>query len=170
MTYSVYDVTVPVFLRGFASLSAILDKGLAHAQAEGIDPADYVGARLIPDMLPLSGQVQRASDTAKGCVVRLSGAAAPAFPDEETSFADLQARIAKTVDVLKAAAPAAFEGAEAKEVILRAGGSEHRFTGSDYIFRHALPNFFFHFTTAYDILRMKGVPVGKQDFLAYRDR
>lgn len=165
MTFSVYDVTVPLFLRGFANLAAQLDKAADFAREKGIYPGELVAARLIDDMLPLAGQVQRASDTAKACAARLTGVTAPAFPDEEASLAELQARIEKTVVFLKSVPPEAFEGAEARGVTLRSRSGETHFTGRDYLFQHALPNFYFHLTTAYDILRMKGVPVGKKDFL-----
>ncbi|MCX5478521.1 DUF1993 domain-containing protein [Kaistia geumhonensis] len=167
MSFSIYDITIPVFRRGFTVLSAVLDKGLAHASAEGVDPATYVEARLAPDMLPLSGQVQRASDTAKACAARLTGLAAPSFPDEETSFEELQARIGRTVDYLASVDPAAFEGGEERQVTLRSRAGETPFVGRDYALQHALPNFFFHVTTAYGILRMKGVPVGKRDYLGF---
>lgn len=165
MTFSVYDVTVPLFLRGFANLTVHLDKAAAFAGEKGIDPRELVAARLIDDMLPLAGQVQRASDTAKAAAARLTGIAAPAFPDEEASLAELQARIGKTVDFLKSVSPEAFDGAEARTVTLRSRSGETHFVGRDYLFQHALPNFYFHLTTAYDILRMKGVPIGKTDFL-----
>ncbi len=167
MSFSAYDITIPVFERGFASLSSILAKGLAHAEAEGIDPASYVGARLSPDMLPLAGQVQRASDTAKGCAARLAGITPPSFADEEVSFADLEARIAKTRAFLAGVDASALDGADARTVVLRAGGHEHAFLGRDYILQHALPNFFFHVTTAYAILRQNGVPIGKRDYLGF---
>lgn len=167
MSFSIYDITVPVFRRGFTVLSAVLEKGVAHASAEGVDPASYVEARLAPDMLPLSGQVQRASDTAKAAAARLTGLAAPSFPDEETTFDELQARIARTVDYLASVDPAAFEGGEERQVLLRSRAGETPFVGRDYVLQHALPNFFFHVTTAYGILRMKGVPVGKRDYLGF---
>ena len=165
MTFSAYDVTVPLFLRGFANLAANLEKGLAFAEEQGIDPAELVGTRLIADMLPLSGQVQRASDTAKGAVARLTGLPAPSFPDEEKSFAELQARIANTVAFIGQVPREAFDGAEARPVTLKTRTSETHFIGRDYIFESALPNFYFHVTTAYAILRLKGVPIGKSDFL-----
>lgn len=165
MTFSVFDVTIPLFRRGFANLTAHLDKGEAYAADRGIDPAELVGARLISDMLPLSGQVQRASDTAKACAARLTGMEAPSFPDVEGTFDELRMRIARTVDFLDTVPPQAFEGAEARPVVLRTRTSETHFVGRDYLFQHALPNFYFHLATAYDILRMKGVSVGKTDFL-----
>lgn len=167
MTFSVYDLTIPVFERGFANLAAILDKGLAHAGETGIDPAELVEARLYEDMLPLAGQIQRASDTAKAAVARLTGTAAPSFPDEEKSFAELQARIEKTVAFLRSVDASAFAGAEERAVVLRSRTGETPFSGRDYLLRHALPNFFFHVTTAFDILRHEGVPIGKRDYLGF---
>ncbi|HWJ75637.1 MAG TPA: DUF1993 domain-containing protein [Kaistia sp.] len=167
MTFSAYDVTIPVFERGFANLSAILDKGVAFAEAGGFDPADLVEARLIADMDPLGAQVQRASDTAKACVARLAGITAPSFADEETSFPELQSRIARTLDFLRTVDAAALAGAEDRPVVLRSRAGEKQFIGRDYIFQHAVPNFFFHVTTAYDILRHKGVPIGKRDYLGF---
>lgn len=165
MTLSVYDVTVPVFLRAFDNLQAILDKGIAFAESEGIDPNSLVETRLFADMAPLSGQIQRASDTAKLCAARLTGVTPPSFPDEETTFAELKARIEKTVAFLKSVPPEAFEGAETRTVTLKTRTSETHFEGKDYVLKHALPNFFFHVTTAYAILRHKGVPIGKKDYL-----
>ncbi|SHE87398.1 hypothetical protein SAMN02745157_1123 [Kaistia soli DSM 19436] len=167
MTFSAYDVTIPVFERGFANLSAILDKGVAHAEAGGFDAANLVEARLAADMDPLRSQVQRASDTAKACVARLAGITAPSFADEETNFTELQARITKTLNFLRTIDRAALEGAEDRAVVLRSRGGEKHFVGRDYIFQHALPNFFFHVTTAYDILRHKGVSIGKRDYLGF---
>ncbi len=167
MSFSAYDITIPVFERGFANLSSILAKGLAHAEAAGIDPATYVEARLAADMLPLAGQIQRASDTAKGCAARLAGVTPPSFADEEVSFADLEARIARTRSFLAGIDRTALDGADARTVVLRAGGNERSFLGRDYILQHALPNFFFHVTTAYAILRQNGVPVGKRDYLGF---
>ena len=167
MTFSAYDITIPVFERGFANLTAVLAKGLAHAEQAGVDPNTYVETRLVADMDPLRSQIQRASDTAKGCAARLSGTAPPSFPDEEVTFADLQARIDKTRAYLAGFDAAAFAEAEERPVVLRNRAGETHFTGRDYILQHALPNFFFHVTTAYAILRHKGVPVGKRDYLGF---
>jgi len=156
---------VPVFGRAFASLSAILKKGEAHAAAAGGDPARLVEARLAPDMLTLAGQVQRASDTAKGAAARLSGRDNPSFPDEEKSFADLEERIAKTVAFLDGFGPDDFAGAEARTVTLSFRSGSVEFDGKRYLLGFVLPNFFFHVTTAYDILRHEGVEIGKRDFL-----
>lgn len=165
MTITLHTLTVPVFVRAFANLSAILDKGRDFADAEGIAHDELLTARLWPDMLPLTGQIQRASDTAKGAVVRLAGIANVAFEDNEVSFADLQGRIGKTVDFVKAVQPEAFAGREDAEIVLPGRGPERRASGRDYATAFVLPNFFFHVTTAYALLRQHGVPVGKLDYL-----
>jgi hypothetical protein len=155
-----YRASIPVFIRALDNLSAILKKGEAHAGS-----ASFVDARLAPDMLTLAGQVQRASDAAKGAVARLGGIDNPSFPDTEKTFAELQARIKKTIDFLQGVKPAQIDGSEQKTIEMKAGGRELKFTGIDYLLGFALPNFFFHVTTAYAILRHKGVPIGKMDYL-----
>jgi len=163
MALSIYEVSIPVFIRSFGNLQAILDKALAQSAADGIDPQTLVDARLAPDMLPLAGQIQRASDTAKGAGARLAGVDNPSFPDTETTFAELKARIDRTVEFLKSIPPEAFEGSETKSISMRNGAVQ--LDGRTYLLGHALPNFFFHVTTAYAILRHKGIAVGKQDYL-----
>jgi hypothetical protein len=163
-----YQASVPVFLHGFANLSAILDKGLAFADEQGVDPDALVQARLIEDMGPLSSQVQRASDTAKGCAARLAGIDMPSFEDNETTFPELQDRISRTVAFLQTVRPEQIDGSEERDVLLTAGKQSFAFKGQEFLLQHALPNFFFHVTTAYDILRHKGVPVGKRDYLGRR--
>lgn len=170
MPLSMYQASIPVFTRGLTVLSGLLRKGEAHARDNDLDPDELIGARLAPDMLPLSGQVQRASDTSKLSGMRLSGVAAPSFPDTETSFLELQERIAKTVAYLDSIPPDALEGSEDKPVALKVGGAEVDFTGTSYLLTFALPNFFFHVTTAHDILRHRGVSVGKRDYLALQGR
>ncbi len=165
MTLSMYDASVPVFVRGFTNLSAILGKGLASAEAREIDPAVFVSARLAPDMNQFSEQIQIASDNAKRAGARLTGTEAPPWPDDETTFAELQARIAKTIRYLQTLRPDQFEGAETREIVLKFPTRELKFTGRDYLFQFALPNFFFHVTTAYAILRHNGVDIGKWDYL-----
>jgi hypothetical protein len=155
-----YRASIPVFIRALDNLSAILKKGEAHAGS-----ASFIDARLAPDMLTLAGQVQRASDAAKGAVARLGGVDNPSFPDTEKTFAELQARIKKTIDFLQGVKPAQIDGSEQKTIEMKAGGRELKFTGIDYLLGFALPNFFFHVTTAYAILRHKGVPIGKMDYL-----
>ena len=165
MSLSMYDASVTVFLHNLKQLSHLLDKGLAHAQAAGIDPATLVQASLAEDMRPLSFQVQSASDASKLAVVRLTGVAAPSFADTETTFEELQARIANTRGWLQGVPREAFEGSEERAFTMRAGATELAFVGRAYLLHFALPNFFFHVTTAYDILRHKGVPIGKRDYL-----
>lgn len=168
MSISMYQASVPVFVRQLGALSAILDKAAAHASSQGVDPASYGQLRLAPDMLPLTSQVFIAADTAKGCAARLAGVEAPAFPDTEVTLAELQARITKTLDYLKTFAPAQIDGSEGREVVLKLRSGDRHFSGIDYLLGFALPNFFFHVTTAYDLLRHQGVPLGKLDYLGAR--
>jgi hypothetical protein len=165
MTLSMYQASVPVFLRGLEHLKGILAKGAAHAEAKKIDPAVFINARLAPDMLHLARQVQIASDAAKGCIARLAGVDVPSFPDTEITFPDLDARIGKTIDFVKGFTAAQIDGSEERTCILKTRTDEIKFRGQDYLLKLALPNFFFHVTTAYDILRHNGVEVGKSDYL-----
>ena len=165
MATQLYDLTVPLFLRGFHSMSACLAKGEAFAAEKGLDPAELVNARLIEDMAPLTGQVQRASDSAKLAMVRIGGVENVPMPDEEASFADLQARIAKTVAFLEAVPREAIDGKEDAPVEIKLPNRTLNFTGSTYVLGFVLPNFYFHVTTAYALLRHKGVPIGKMDYL-----
>jgi hypothetical protein len=160
MSISMYRASIPVFIRALGNLSAILKKGEAH---EG--SASFIDARLAPDMLTLAGQVQRASDAAKAAVARLGGIDNPSFADTEKTFAELQARIKKTVDFLQGVSPDKIDGSEQKKIEFQAGQRELKFTGTDYLLGFALPNFFFHVTAAYAILRHKGLPIGKMDYL-----
>jgi len=168
MAISMYDASVPTLILALGNLSAILEKGAASAEARKIDPAVLVGARLAPDMHPLSRQVQIASDSAKGGPARLSGAEPPSFADTETTFTELQARIGKTIDFLKTLKPEAFEGAETRSIGLPTPNGELKFSGQDFLFGFVLPNVFFHVVTAYDILRHNGVEIGKMDYLGAR--
>jgi hypothetical protein len=163
-----YEASIPVFIRAFGNLAAILDKGAAFAQVQGMDPADLIQCRLVADMDPLPAQIQRASDTAKGAAGRLAGIELPSFPDTEATFAELQERIAKTVAFLESIEPAQLDGSEARTIELKLRPTPVTFDGKSYLLNFALPNFFFHVTTAYDILRHKGVPVGKRDYLGLR--
>ncbi|MDM0072900.1 DUF1993 domain-containing protein [Variovorax sp. J2P1-59] len=165
MALSFYDISVPVFIRGLGQLSHVLDKGLAHAQSAGIDPVEFVNARLAPDMFTLAGQVQSASDASKLGTARIAGIAAPSFPDTETTYAELQDRVAKTIDYLNSVDRALIDGAEGREVTMKVRGAELKFTAQRYLLQFALPNFFFHVTTAYDVLRHSGVPLSKLDYL-----
>lgn len=165
MATPLYDLTVPVYLRGFAAMSAFLEKGRAHAEAQGIAPGTLLNARLYEDMLPLTGQVQRASDTAKFAAARLSGIAGPSMPDTEASFDELQARIAATVAFLESVPRAAIDGREDADIEVKTPSATYPFKGLGYILGFAQPNFYFHVTTAYAILRHMGVPLGKMDYL-----
>jgi len=163
---SLYDITLPVFISQFGNLSKILDKARTHAGATGIAHTDLLEARLAPDMLPLTKQVQIASDTARGVAVRIGQVERKAMEDNEATFDELQARIAATVEYLKAVPSSAFDGKEGNPVPMKFGPREFTFpSGEAYVLSFALPNFYFHVTTAYDILRHKGVPLGKRDFL-----
>ncbi len=165
MSISMYQASVPPFLQMLASLSAILDKAAVHAAARKIEPSVLLNTRLTPDMFPLVRQVQLAADFAKGAAGRLAGVELPKFPDEETSFAELTARIAKTVDFIETLKPAQIDGSEGREITIPIGGQPYKFTGQNYLIRFALPNFYFHHTTAYAILRQCGVEIGKRDYL-----
>ncbi|CAN7258354.1 DUF1993 domain-containing protein [Variovorax paradoxus] len=165
MALSMYDLSVPVFSRGLGQLTHLLEKSLAHARANDIDPATLVDARLAPDMLTLAGQIQRASDASKLGVARIAGITAPSFPDEEKTYDDLLARIAKTQDFFATVDRALVDGQEERPVTIKTREGEAHFTAQRYLLQFALPNFFFHVTTAYDVLRHKGMPIGKMDYL-----
>lgn len=167
MSLSLYDVTVPAFIHSLTALKALLDKGRAFADEQGIPHEELLGARLFEDMHPLVYQVQRASDSAKFTVARVGEVEAPAMADDEASFADLGARIDRTIDFLKTVSPDCMDGRDDATVELKTPTRTLAFTGLSYVLHFALPNFYFHVTTAYDILRHKGVPVGKRDFIAW---
>ncbi|ASY57388.1 DUF1993 domain-containing protein [Sinorhizobium sp. CCBAU 05631] len=169
MPLRMYSLSVPVFTRGFSALGGLLDKGEAFAAKSGTPLDELFGARLAPDMLPLSGQVQRASDTSKNAIARLTTLEVPRFPDDEQSFADLRQRIDKTVAFFETVTPEHLEGSEKREVTLNFPNLKVTFSGDDYLLKFVLPNFYFHLTTAYDILRHKGVPLGKADFIGGLD-
>lgn len=159
---SLYEITVPIFTRALRNLDHLLVK----ASASGITEQDLLGARLAPDMLPLTKQVQIACDTAKLAVTRVAQTEPLPMADDETSIVELRDRIARTIAYLDKAEPAAFEGREAAEIILKLPNTQMTFTGQSLITDFSLPNFFFHVTTAYGLLRMQGVEIGKMDFLA----
>lgn len=159
---SLYAVTVPMFVRGLKNL----DHLLARAIDCGIDETSLIEARLIDDMLPLARQVQIACDTAKFAAIRVGQAEPLAIPDDEKTLGELRARITTTVAYLEAADPAGFERREDAEVVLKLPNTEMTFTGAGYVTDFALPNFYFHLTIAYGLLRMKGVAIGKMDYLA----
>jgi len=160
-----YQVSAPRLANTLRNLSAILDKAQAHADARKIDPLVLTNARLYPDMLPLKRQVHIACDTAKYSVARLAGVEAPKHEDVEETFVDLKVRIAKTLDFIQTFKPAQIDGSEEKAIHLKLGQREVDFKGMQYLLGHALPNFYFHVVTAYDILRHNGVEVGKRDYL-----
>ena len=165
MTISMYQASIPVLIKALSNLSDILQKAEAHAVAKKIDPAVFVQARLFPDMYPLSRQIQIATDVAKGCGARLAGQEPPSYEDNETSFAELQARIAKTVAFLNTFSAGQIDGSEDKTITLKVGGRPISFQGLNYLFEFVLPNVYFHTTMTYAILRHWGLELGKKDFL-----
>jgi len=169
MPLSLYDASIPPFIRALRNMSFHLDKAKAYADDNGIAYDELTGARLIADMHPLTAQVQRASDSAKFVAARVGGLTAPPMADTEQSFDELQARIKATVDFLESVPADAFDGKEDNEVVLKFGPRSMTFSARDYLQKFALPNFYFHATTAYAILRHKGVPLGKIDFIAGGD-
>lgn len=168
MAISMYRASVPVFVQILNALAGVLKKAAAHAEAKKIDPAALLTARLYPDMFALTKQVQIACDFAKGCPARLAGVDVPKYEDNEASFADLDARIAKTVAFLGTLKPAQIDGSEEKVISLTIGGKPMEFDGLTYLLNFATPNFYFHVTTAYDLLRHNGVELGKRDFMGAR--
>lgn len=162
---SLYDVSVPVFIRGLENLDVFLAKGADWCADQGRPESELTAARLIDDMHPLTAQIQRASDSAKGLAVRIGGIENVAMPDEEVTIADLRARIAKTIAVLKAAPREGFDGKEDAPIEVWTPRATMLFKGRDYVLDFAVPNFFFHVTTAYALLRKEGVPVGKADYI-----
>ena len=166
MTISMYTASVPVFQQLLGSLDQLLAKAEAHAAERKIDPEALLQARLFPDMFPLSKQVQIACDFARGVSGRLAGSALPVFDGEQKSFADLRALIAGTLDFIAGLEAAGFDGAESREIVLRPGTPKERtLEGQTYLLHYGLPQFFFHITTAYDLLRHNGVEVGKRDYM-----
>ena len=165
MTLSMYQASIPGFVRMLENFSAILDKAAASAEARKIDPAVLVGARLSPDMHPLSRQIQIATDTVKGGGARLAQVDVPSFADTETTFPELKERLAKTVAFLNTLTAAQIDGSEDRTVTMKAGPRELSFSGRDYLFNFVIPNLYFHLMATYAILRHNGVDVGKMDFL-----
>ena len=165
MSLSMYQASIPVFIRNLSNLSAILKKAEAHAQAKKIEPDVFINARLAPDMFPLSRQIQIATDGAKGCAARLSGVEIPSYPDTEKTFPELQARIAKTIEFVKTFNAKQIDGSEERKVVLKLHGVDTSFLGQPYLLNFVLPNFYFHICMAYAILRHNGVDIGKKDFI-----
>lgn len=165
MTISMYQASAPVLVRMLGNLKNILAKGEAYATAKKFDSAVLVNDRLAPDMFALARQVQIACDMAKGCVARLAGVEPPKYEDNEVNFADLAARIDKTIAFIKTFNAAQIDGSEAKAILLKSPRGEMNFKGLDYLLHFVLPNLYFHITTTYNILRHNGVELGKMDFI-----
>jgi uncharacterized protein len=165
MNISMYQASTPRFAQMLRNLSALLDKAQAYCDAKKIEPVVITGARLFPDMFPLTRQVQIACDQAKGAVARLAGLEIPKHEDTEQTFAELKARIAKTLDFIGSVKAARIDGSEAKEIVIKLRTQELKFSGEQYLLGYAYPNFYFHVTTAYNILRHNGVEIGKTDFV-----
>jgi hypothetical protein len=165
MAFSLYDASIPIFTLTLSNLLVILDKAEIHAKAKKLDAKVIPQARLIADMLPLSAQVQLACDNAKGAAARLAGVAVPKHEDVEATLEELAARVAKTMDFIKTIKPEQLQGAETREIVLQLPQTTLKFNGGNYLANFALPNFFFHVTMAYALLRKNGVELGKRDFL-----
>ena len=165
MTISMYQASAPRFVNILGNLSNILDKAQAHVDAGKINVAALTAFRLFPDMLPMSTQVQIACDTAKGVVGRLAGVDTPVFEDNEKTLAELKARVAKTIAFIQTVSAAQIDGTEDKEIITKRGDKETHYKGMQFLLGRAIPNFYFHVTTAYNILRHNGVEIGKRDYL-----
>lgn len=165
MSISMYDVSIPLFILSLNNLTAILDKAESHAETKKIEPKALPQTRLILDMLPLSAQIQIACDHAKGAAARLAGMPVPKHEDTEATIADLKARVEKTLEFTKTIKPEQLQGAETREIVLEFPKSKLKFTGLNYLTNFVLPNFFFHMTMAYALLRKNGVELGKRDFL-----
>jgi uncharacterized protein len=165
MNISMYQASTPRFVNILNNLSAILDKAQAHADAKKIDPLVLTSFRLYPDMFTMARQVQIACDSAKGAIARLAGIEIPKHEDTEKTFAELKARIAKTIAFIESVKPAQIDGSEDKDITLKIGSMELKFTGMQFLLGFAIPNFYFHVTTAYNILRHNGIEVGKNDYL-----
>jgi hypothetical protein len=162
---SLYQASVPVFVKALGNLRHVLEKGKAHAAGVKVDEKVLLDARLFPDMRPLTFQVQVATDMARGCAARLAGQEPPKETDDETTFDALVARVDRTLDYLRGLGRQAFEGAESRTVTRPVRGQPHTFTAENYLQQYTLPNLYFHCTTAYDILRQIGTEIGKRDFL-----
>ncbi len=166
MTSPMYTHSVPVFKQLLTALKAILSEADAHAAAKSIEPDALLQARLYPDMFPLIKQVQIAADFARGIAARLAGIDVPAYEGKERSFADLDALLARTLEFLESVTSAQFEGSETKDIVLRPGTpKEKKLSGQAYLANYGLPQFFFHVTTAYNLLRHNGLSIGKRDYM-----
>jgi len=162
---SMHAVSAPIFVRNLNNLASMLSKAEQQAKTKGYDPAVLLNQRLAPDMFPLTKQIQIACDHAKGCVARLAGEPPEVMEDTETTFAELQARIKKVLGIVQSYKPEQFDGSETREITIKIPNSEFKFSGLDYVNHWAMPNFYFHATMAYAILRHNGIDLGKRDFL-----
>ena len=165
MTISMYQASVPRFVSILGNLSNILDKAQAHIDAKKLDATVLTTYRLFPDMLPMTRQVQIACDAAKGAAARLAGIENPMHEDNEKTLADLKARIAKTIAFVQSVTPAQIDGTEDKDIVIQRGDTQTRYKGMQFLLGHAIPNIYFHVTTAYNILRHNGVEIGKRDYI-----
>ncbi len=165
MSISMFQASVPRFVNILGNLSNILDKAQAHVDAKKLDPVTLTTDRLFADMLPMKSQVQIACDTAKGVVARLAGVEIPVYEDNERTLLDLKARVAKTIAFIQTMTPGQIDGTEDKEIVVKRGDKETRYKGMQFLLGHAVPNFYFHVTTAYNILRHNGIEIGKRDYL-----
>jgi hypothetical protein len=165
MQISMYEASIPMFIHSLKSLRAVLEKGAAYAEAKKFDSAVLANSRLFPDMLPLINQIQIASDAAKGAAARLAGVDAPKFEDTEKTFPELIARIDKTIDYLSSVTPEQLQGSEERTITIKTRNDSYSSSGLSFLRHRAIPNFFFHLTIAYSLLRHNGVEIGKADFL-----
>ena len=165
MSLSMYEASAPRFISMLRNLDAILAKAQSHAVAKKIDPSVLLNSRLFPDMFPLIRQVQITTDHAKGAVARLAGVEVPKFEDTEQSFEDIRARLAKTIAFVESFNAEKIDGSEDREISLKVGGQDMTFKGMAYLIGFAVPNFYFHLVTAYNILRHNGVEIGKRDYM-----
>jgi hypothetical protein len=166
MTVSMYKISVPIFVQLLTGQSGCIDKAVAHVEAKQLDANFFLNMRLFPDMYTYARQVQQASTHAARACSALAGVPMPDMPNTETSFAELKARLAKTIDFVKGFKPAQIDGTEDKEITLKLGNNERKFTGQGLLLNFILPNFYFHCTTAYDLLRHCGIELGKRDFMS----
>jgi len=169
MPLSMHQVSAAAFERGLTAFANVLRKAAAHAAEKKIEERVFTEARLFPDMLPLRAQVFIATDTVRGTLARLQGQEMPKWDDNEVTFAELVARVERTLEVVRGVSAAALDGSDTRETVRKVQGKERTFTGLDYLVKFALPNFYFHTTTAYDILRHNGVAIGKGDYLGSFD-
>lgn len=165
MTLSMYQASVPAFVQMLEALAGVLEKVEAHAAARKVEPTVLLGARLFPDMFPLSRQVQLASDFAKGATARLAGIDVPSYEDTEKTIPELKARLAKTIAFVTSIKREQIDGSETRDISLKVAGKQVTLKGQTYLVHFALPNFYFHLTTAYAILRHNGVELSKRDFV-----